>query len=66
MKVSQYAPHIVADEKAKTFQCNLAPYIHERIAPFMIEDYSNAFEKALVIEKTTLRKDVGVGQPYSP
>lgn len=66
-KLSRYAPHMVADkeERAKKFQHGLAPHIQERVAPFMLEDYSEVYKKALVIERTTLWKVVGTGQPYS-
>lgn len=53
-------------ERAKKFQRGLAPYIQEQFAPVMIKDYSEAFEKALVIKKTTPGKTVGAGEPYSP
>lgn len=45
--------HKMADEeeKVKKFQHRLALYIHERIAPFQLEDSFEAFEKALVIEE---------------
>lgn len=33
-------------EKAKKFQRGLAPYIQERAVPFMLEDYSELYERA--------------------
>lgn len=57
-QLSRIVPHMVADdvEKVKKFQSGLTPYIQERIAPFILEDYSKVHARALVIEKTTPSK----------
>lgn len=54
-KLSRYAPHMVANEqeKVKKLLSGLAPYIYEKISPFQIENDSEAFKKALVIEQTS-------------
>lgn len=53
-KLSCYASHMVGNDakKMKKLQRGLAPYIQERVTPFMLVDYSKLYERALVIEKT--------------
>lgn len=55
--LSRYAPQIISieHEKALKFQEGLAPYIKSRIAPFMIVEYAEALERALVIDDTSGR-----------
>lgn len=53
--LSRYASQIISIEceKALKFQEGLAPYIKSRIAPFMIIEYAEALERALVIDDTS-------------
>lgn len=55
--LSWYTPHVVTTprEKACKFQEGLTLLIQNRLALLMIEDYSNVYERALVIEDTANR-----------
>lgn len=54
IELSRYARQIIGieKEKAQKFPKGLVYYVKSQIAPLMITDYAEAYERALVIEDT--------------
>lgn len=50
---SKYAPNLIATErdKAQKFQCGLNKEIRVKVAPFVLETFSEVLKRALVVEE---------------
>lgn len=57
-ELSKYAPNLIATDRDKTrkFQDGLIKTIRDRIAPFLIGEYSDAISMALAIEENLQEK----------